>query len=300
MGVDERPLAFFNYCVCFLDLLGQRAALHNQGLLPSVDSEQGRKELIATLLKGTGPIIELRKYAEDMRSKYVQEHPNSPARAQLPHELRASWDEIQNTKVKMQSWSDGIVLYVCLGDESVKCKMNGIFGMLGIAGSICLDFLGMGIPVRGAIEVGWGVEVQDGDISGAAVARAYELDSVVAQYPRIVVGPIALNLIQSRAGTTAAGDDIYSQADQGMAKLCVQMLVKDVDGHCAVHYLGEEFQLYVDGGKRDPLVYTKAYAYIIDQLSEHRRTQDTKLAFRYSQLLQYFDAHRSRAYVPTS
>jgi len=68
------------------------------------------------------------------------------------------------------------------------------------------------------------------------------------------------------------------------------MLVQDVDGHWLLHYLGDEFQGAVSKDNHAEL-YTAARKFVIEQLLEHQARLDTKLALRYSHLLQYFDAH---------
>lgn len=39
MPNSEPKYTAFNYCVCFIDLLGQRNAAQGQGLLPNINSE---------------------------------------------------------------------------------------------------------------------------------------------------------------------------------------------------------------------------------------------------------------------
>jgi hypothetical protein len=44
---EQRPdLTLNNYCICFLDLLGQRDALKGQGWLQQPQSEEERKSFI--------------------------------------------------------------------------------------------------------------------------------------------------------------------------------------------------------------------------------------------------------------
>jgi hypothetical protein len=48
-------------------------------------------------------------------------------------------------------------------------------------------------------------------------------------------------------------------------------------------------------GSRSHLIvfHDKARAFAIEQLEKHRKSKNSKRAFRYSQLLNYFDAHPS-------
>jgi hypothetical protein len=48
--------------------------------------------------------------------------------------------------------------------------------------------MSQGWPIRGGIELGLAMDIDNDDIYGPALARAYTLESKVAQYPRIVIG----------------------------------------------------------------------------------------------------------------
>jgi hypothetical protein len=94
----ESPLIFGNYAVGFIDLLGQRAALRGQQLLPHAQTEEQKQELIATLKASVGSVAALQQHALDM---VCASEPNadSPLRAQLRPEQQALWDEMHRTKV---------------------------------------------------------------------------------------------------------------------------------------------------------------------------------------------------------
>lgn len=284
----EIPLQAGNYCVSFIDLLGQRAALAGQGLLPPFQTEAELNTLSDTLRKSVGAIIKLQKQAEDMFEPLLGGRLDSPFRAALPLELQAQWDEMQTTRVKTQRWSDGLVSFLCLGDKDVKCRMNGVFALFGLAGTLCMMGLATKNPIRGAIDVAWGVELHPGELYGAAVARAYELESEIAQYPRIVVGREAIKLLEAHALNPA--QDAFSQNDRELAKLCLSLLLQDLDGNWIVHYLGDEFQGAISQTQHAEL-YQHARGFVIEQLLEHRDRKNTKLSLRYAHLLHYFDAH---------
>jgi hypothetical protein len=278
-----------NYCVAFIDLLGQRDALRGQGLLTPLESEEQRQAFHAVLRNSIGAIIKLQERAEDMVAPILKSNPDSPFRAALPPAQHATWDAMQHTRMTTQRWSDGLVSFVSLGDTEIKCRMNGVFGIFGLAGTLCLLGLATSRPVRGAIEIAWGVELHPGELYGPALARAFELESETAQYPRIVVGPETIRLLEAHVANPA--QDIYSQNDQELAAICLGMLAQDADGHWLLHYLGDKFRSAVTHGRHIEL-YDAARKFVFDQLFEHQTQRNTKLAFRYSHLLQYFDAHQ--------
>jgi len=285
---SDSELLAGNYCVSFIDLLGQRAALQGQGLLPSFDSEDERKKLNAILRESIGSIIKLQSQAEDMLQGILQQNPESSFRAALPPEQHALWDEMQLTRATTQRWSDGLMSFVSLGDRKMKCRMNGVFGLFCLAGTLCFLGLANHRPVRGAIEIAWGVELFPGELYGAAVARAYELESEIAQYPRIVIGSEMVNFLKAHLNNPE--QDPFSQNDKALAEICLNMIIQDTDGYWLLHYLGEAFQYAVSHSHHAEL-YAAALNFVHEQLLEHQANLNTKLAFRYSHLLQYFDAH---------
>jgi len=285
---SDREWIAYNYCVAFVDLLGQRDAMQGQGLLKPPESDEQRKAFHDMLRNSIGAIIKLQERAEEMVAPMLQQNLDSPRRAALPPEQQPIWDEMNRTKITTQRWSDGLVSFSCLGDEEVKCHVNSVFGIFGLTGSLCLLGLASGRPIRGAIEIAWGVELHPKELYGPAVARAYELESEVAQYPRIVVGPETITFLKAHAANQ--GQDLFSQTDRKFAALCLDMLVQDADGHWLLHYLGEAFQFAITQAQHAEL-YGMARRFVYDQLMAHQASCNTKLAFRYSHLVQYFDVH---------
>lgn len=239
---DDSALNFGNYCVSFLDLLGQRAALRGQTLLPPTQSEEDRTALHRMLRNSVGSIAALQQRAETL-IKSGEPNPDSELRAKIPSEQHALWDEMAKTKITTQRWSDGLVSFACLGDQEIKCHLNNVYSLFTLAGTLCFMGLASKKPIRGAIEIAWGVELHPGELYGAAIARAYELESEVADYPRIVIGPEMLKYLDLQCRNT--NTDSFAQVDRELANLCRKMLLQDADGHVFLHYLGDTFRYAV-------------------------------------------------------
>jgi len=276
-----------NYCVAFIDLLGQRNAMRGQGLLVPMQTKEQQKAFDDILRNSIGAIIKLQERAASMLEA-ARVEPDPLRRAALPYDQQIIWDKAHHTLIKTQRWSDGLVSFISLGDVDIKCPVNGVFQIFVGAGALCLLGLAAGQPIRGAIEIAWGVELHPSELYGPAVARAYELENEIAQYPRIVVGSETVKFLQGHVSNT--DQNIFSQIDRGFAFLCLEMLVQDKDGYSILHYLGDRFQNVVTQGEHGEL-YNAARKFILSQLAEHQAQRNTKLAFRYSHLLQYFDAH---------
>ena len=276
-----------NYCISFIDLLGQRDAFRGQGLLPTTNSGPDGTAIDRVLRDTIGPTLQLQQDVEAM-VKVVSGDPDSPRRMSLSTEERAVYDEMQLKRVKTQYWSDGFVRFVCLGDGAVKCLLNGITEIFQFSGYFCLLGLARRHPVRGAIDIAWGVELPHSGLYGPVVANAYELESKVARYPRIVVGQRVVGFLETYVSNSS--DDPFMLANRMWAELCQGMLFKDVDGCWIVHYLGNAFQYSVTHTTHGYL-HDKARAFVADQLEDHRKLLNSRLATRYNQLLNYFDAH---------
>ncbi|MDH5667142.1 MAG: hypothetical protein OEY86_03935 [Nitrospira sp.] len=281
----------FNYCVSFIDLLGQRDAAKGQGLLPSISSEAEDKAFQKSLSENIGGILKLQQDVEEMNTA-LSPNPSSPFREALSDEEKTIWDEIQFETVKTQYWSDGFVKFVCLGDQANKYPTKGVFELFCTAGYFCLLGLVQRRPVRGAIDIAWGSEIRQGELYGPAIVRAYELESEVAQYPRIVIGQEVVGFLDAHKGNL--GDGLASRLNRSFAQACLDLLVQDDDGYWIVHYLGDAFKASVTHSHHD-FLYGKARDFAVQQWSEHKEKNNSKLAFRYAQLLAYFEAHPSPA-----
>lgn len=275
---------FYNYCVCFIDLLGQQEALRGHGAIHDFATRDDFVKAAKTVI---APIVTLQKRTKEMVQRIVEGQPSSTYRATLTPALRAEWDELQKTQLSTQYWSDGLVSFVTLAPESVRCPINGVFASFGMAGNELLMGLGGGAPIRGGIDVAWGVELEPGELYGAAIARAYELESKEAQYPRIVVGREIIKYLNAQLASTE--QDNLSAYNRGIAKICLDMTIVDVDGLPILHYLGDTFQQHVFGSIYKEL-YVEAKKYVEEQYAHFRDKPDSKLAFRYRRLLDYFEA----------
>nr|WP_316641752.1 hypothetical protein [uncultured Roseateles sp.] len=275
-----------NYCVSFVDLLGQRDALRGQGLLVEPTSAEERERLHATLRASIGSIAKLQKRAEDLLASSKPKI-DSARRAELTPAEQEQWDAMLRSNVTTQRWSDGLMSFACLGDTAVKCHLNNVFALFGLAGSLCFMGLAAKQPIRGALEIAWGIELHKGELYGAAVARAYELESEGASYPRIVVGPELIRYLELHA--QRPDTDAFAAYERTLAAMCRSMLLEDVDGRWFIDYLGDTFRRAITNAVHADL-YERARAFVLTQVDQHRNSQNAKLAFRYVHLLKYFDS----------
>ena len=107
----SNSLNAINYCLGFLDLLGQREAMHGQGLVPTVETDDDEKAFQTIVIDTIGPIWRVQKHIENLLDHVRNPDTDSPVRDELSEEQRPIWDEIQRSGIKTQRWSDGLVVF---------------------------------------------------------------------------------------------------------------------------------------------------------------------------------------------
>jgi len=278
-----------NYCISFVDLLGQRDEYKGEGFLPIFKNNKDRERFFKKIKKTIKPIYNLQKDASNMM-KSAFKHEDF-LRGKLPLTLQEAREKMSEVKLKQQRWSDGLVFFVSLQAGDVKCPIGGIFYLFGFVGT--LFFLGLckKRPLRGSIDIAWGVELNPGEIYGAAVATAYELESEIAQYPRIVIGERTVEYLTVEMNSPASG--VYNRFNSVLAKLCLDMIDIDFDGNYILDYLGKGFKESITKQIHDKLFH-RAFKFVTEQLALWKKKKDTKLSMRYSHLFSYFQAYQKR------
>jgi len=279
---DNRSIS--NYCACFIDLLGQKDALKGQGVLPVFENEEHEKEFYKVVSESVGTIEKLQMQAEEFRQKSTSTY---SIRDQLSSGEQELYDEMKKATAKQQRWSDGLVFYCSLENRTIKCPMNAMYEIFLLSGILCFLGLANKKPIRGAIEISWGVELHDNELYGAVVANSYELESKVAQYPRIVIGQETINFLNSYLAEPEDVEDKLFSYNRNLAQTCLNMTAIDQDGFYVLNYLGNEFTQNVTHNVSKEL-YKLAFSFICEQLEFHRSNRNTKLALRYTWLKGYF------------
>jgi len=278
-----------NYCVSFVDLLGQRAEYKNESLLPNFITEKEKEIFYEKIKKTIKPIYALQKDA----SKFIESALSyeGPIKKNMPKELDTTYDEIDRIELNEQRWSDGLFYFVSLHEENLKCPLGSIFTLLGTVGTLCFIGLARKQPIRGSIDIAWGVELLPGELYGAVLARAYELESIVAQYPRIVIGEKTIEYLNLTIKNNKT--DIYAEFNRYLAQICLNMTSVDFDGYHILDYLGQGFEeniatvMYED-------IFKLAFSFVNEQLTLWEKEGNTKLSTRYQHLHSYFSKHEKQ------
>lgn len=134
-------------------------------------------------------------------------------------EVRQTFGENDSLDVKM--FSDSIVVGAPMTPDNLKRVLEA-----------CIDlqrrFLRRNVLVRGGISLGKHYSDEQVTFSAALVA-AYEIESKLARFPRIVVDKNLLDYFENHPGT---GEDLKANA--------LSLMKRDRDGACFTHFLRHE------------------------------------------------------------
>jgi hypothetical protein len=189
------------------------------------------------------------------------------------------------------------VLYNCTID------LLSIFTQYIYAGFLCSYGLSKEQPIRGSIDIGWGVEMYPNELYGRALASAYDLESKVADYPRIVIGDhlykflVASYNSLSRFQPSNSHDQYLKIIALHYASRCLEFTGRDDSDTYFLHYLGDTFlhETYLSNEVSNK-TFSSAYIYILSQIQLHTANKDPKLLQRYQMLKLYFDNYPIRAF----
>lgn len=269
-----------DYAVAFVDLLGQKADMPGRHL------PNNKQEAIALVKRSVGKIFGVQKLFE---SFYEAHSSGTTLYSQLPKHIQDRAPDMAPGELKRQVFSDGMVIYIPLGQGIIKSPINSIFGLLIASGLLCATGLAAKGPVRIGIDVAWAVEYKPGELYGSALAHAYNLESEIAKWPRVVVGEGLLGYLQHYAESPSS--DISSRFRREMAALCRGMISQDIDGQHILHYLGSGFAKAVQFGMEDDIIH-RAREFIDFQLVKWEKEGNSVLAERYRIVGQYYEQYR--------
>lgn len=262
-----------NYCVGFLDMLGLKEKFHKHAENPLTQSH----DIISNIIQ---PLEDLQVRVDSL---------NKPRDFKILLGLGVSQDIIDELALipKKQNWSDGLVIFSRAKNLSDAFCTHNILRIIQHCGVCCFSGLsGDNIaPIRGAIELDWGVELSENEIFGAAVGASYEYESKIAQYPRIVIGKKLMEFLKS-ASCIDQPTNNYEKINKYFAQECLKWIEEDIDGHFIVDYLKPDF-LGCSWAEYHHLV-VKAIENIKNQLSMHKSKPNSILAIRYTCLDAYF------------
>jgi|GEM_PF-4395083 len=264
------------FCVAFLDLLGQSARLDEVAHLPLPVQRDSR--LDERLLHVYEPILNFHKWFFGAFDDVI-----NPAATERPLQAGgltgAKSEDSARRELKYQAFGDSVFLYVPTDFEKpTPSDARLIRGMLLALGCAMVGMMSEGEFPRGGIDIHVAADLGYG-VYGPAARRAYQLESQVAHYPRIVVGRGLCSYLKS-----------MSTAFPNLSEFSRKVIRPDTDDLAMLDYLGEAFhqeKLY------DPADVKKAYERTKKLLGSFRHEDNTNLMTKYGRLAHYFESRAS-------
>jgi hypothetical protein len=295
---NEGPDRVADHIVTCIDVLGQREKLKN---FPRLIHGGVQPELLVTALKDTyGRVNRVRQLLETYFAAGNPAPERYPWFSTLSEEQRRDFKRLASYTMNVRHFSDMIVSFSLLCNEDDQPSLAPVVQMLGSCAMSMLFSLAEGIAVRGGVDIGAAAVWPDFGIYGSAYYSAYDLESRVAKYPRIIVGEELFKYLQSWQQTT--DEDPLSKYNSQLATTCFTMIREDLDGRQIVDFLNrktwaafgvtEEERLQALLQERD-----RGFKFILQEHDRFRKgpERDSELAFRYALLASYYAAASSNS-----
>ena len=275
------------YAVAFIDLMGQQEQLRALKSIPDPENAEEHAAFIEAVKKTYGAVRE-------MRSSFNRFFGNYEASRRLPDglpkEKRQLYKQMGSNPIRYHQFSDFLTAFLALRvDQGKKLPISGIYAIIGATATVSLTSLAAGQPIRGGIDIGVGIEIKHNEIYGAALARAYALESRVAKYPRVVIGPELMGWLKHLSESDET--DELSRASKDLAKHTMGLLALDDDGCPFVDFIGPTVQqeMEASGSESGAEVVRRAYEFVLKSSKEFENSGETKIASKYSQLQRYME-----------
>ncbi len=274
-----------NYVVAIFDVLGQSEVLQKHARLPDI-AAGANSEFEETLKQTLGRVLKVRKTFSNFYDSFES---RSGLTKTLDSSSLSKSGQSPSSVVKIQQFSDTVVIYRSLAPSDGNIPMRAVFSMMTAAASTMMTCLAHRIPIRGALELGWGVEIADGDIYGGVLERAHFLERQVAKYPRVLVGSELINYLHAWCSTL--GNSPIEELNRRLAVECMPHISTDTDGKSVVDFLGDLFRNAYPDIKDRREVANAIAEFANDELAKH--ADRPEIAAKYLGLSNYLQSRSS-------
>ncbi len=276
------------YLAVFIDVLGQGQKLKAIKGLPKDNTEA---EIFNKLFKETiGAVQGLHVTFESFFESFNKISPEIQTSIN-------SWDEPTRKKflesrkhnLKYLNFSDTVVLYFSLDRENNKAPMRSVYTALASAAASFLINLSSKTPLRGAINIGIGTELEKSGIYGPILQNLHCLESEVAKSPRIIIGKELIKMIEVFENEESRHEDMFQLMDKATIPGIKKLISTDEDGKTILNYL--DLSISESLGSRNNEVFTKLKAYVDEQKSLN--AENETVLNRYKVLENYIQKNES-------
>lgn len=275
------------YVVCLLDILGQKERLKEWARLPP--DGQVNESLIQALKETVGKVLSYRDFFEQFFSQFGKDPEPTPAFAGLSEAHRKKFLRVRDCEVSTQQFSDTFLFYSPVINRYGDISGAALHRTLTAAAATLLVGLAAKAPIRGAITVGAGMEIESGNFYGPALAEAHQLESEIAQYPRVVLSQAA-DEFAHRTSDFSHDEEIELVSAAYQEQHIMTLLTEDTDQQVIVDFMGREVHSTVSHEPEMVKAASGAYRFVRAEARRFATEGDEKHAERYGRLLEYMES----------
>ena len=275
------------HVVCLIDILGQKQRFAGWSDIP--DDFRPTPPFALALQQTVGAVLGFRDMFNDLFETFDKQRISDENLEQLDVEQRQAYERYRDcSRLKTQQFSDTFVFYSPLTNSSGDLTVTPLYRIFGACCISMLSSLIAKLPLRGAVAIGTGTELEDGNFYGPALAKAHSLESEVAAYPRIIVSKEAVSFMRH---VQAHRGEYLLDAMAEMAKVCESVVCMDTDNVPIVDFIGRAYQEIEGGEHRETIrAIETAYAFVMSERKRFDREGNDKLEERYQRLQKYIES----------
>lgn len=272
------------YAILYMDVLNQREKLSRITEIPTKDDD---RDNFVTLLKDTYGVIDGFAQLFESYFNYASSRRPSPS---LPKLHRQHYLRITDSRIGKTLFSDSMLYYVSLNEEHGALPIIRILDLMYAASATFIGTLALGHPSRGGLDVGIAADFPRVGIYGPGLYKVYQLESEVAQYPRIVIGTELQDYLRVSSQDYENNPD--STFRRSFAETCLSLVHTDSDGISILDCAGKAIREKAPQ-LREAVV--QALDYVQSEWERFKKENNNKLESRYFSLMTYL-ADRQKEY----
>ncbi len=273
------------HVVCLIDVLGQKQKLAQWAELP--DDRQVTPDFIKALKDTIGTVLTFRDQFIQFFEQLGQCTMPDKLTA-LPSEKQKQYHRFKECRVKVERFSDTFVFSSPIPNTHGDASITPLYRILAACCMAMFWSLAAKTPVRGAISIGTGAELEDESFYGPGLAEAHYLESEVAGYPRVVVSNSVRQFLAD--GQVYSSDREVAEIMKQIAGTCRSFICQDVDGCWIVDFLDKELRDLLGPDLKGGDTVRMAYEFVRSEALRFRNAGNSKLAVRYYLLQQYIES----------
>ncbi|UCD74622.1 MAG: hypothetical protein JSV91_12640 [Phycisphaerales bacterium] len=272
------------FVTVFLDILGTSRQL----LMLDKALDDGADEVDIQRLKKESllPTQQLRSLVDNVYQDLKKTEPESADVDGLSEHQAQLLKETERDDSICQWASDSLVISVPILMDAEIRTLAAVFNLFKVCAATSLFMLAAGHPLRGAVSVGWGMQVTDDEVVGAGIVKAHAAEQDHALYPRIIVKPEILRFLSEFAARIARDREKADLAKE-ISRRIKDLVCDDLDGMSIVDFLCPAALEGLAELPRQALL-ERAHSMLQAYLRRSREVSDLPLLRKYSWLSNYW------------